>query len=148
MFHSCSVISTGQYNGAFRLWPVTYLSLNILHKIQGNFPNCLIHFPWFHKTFFRNKSFLILIRSLIRTHRETDSLKTLVHKNNIKRYFFLSPFFLNVYYWKLSVIIIVIDKVREDVLWHLFRKESQLWGFLLLFLFFFSFSLFCCCLWS
>ena len=92
MFRSCSIKGTSLYNGDFRLWLAMYLSLNILHKIQGNFPNCLIHFSWFHKTFFRNKSILILIRSLIRTHRETDSLKTLIHKNNIKRYFFL-PFF-------------------------------------------------------
>ena len=34
-----------------------------------------------------------MIRSLIRTRRKTDSLKTLVHKNNIKRYFFLLFFF-------------------------------------------------------
>ena len=93
MFCSCSIISTSLYNGDFRLWLAMYFSLNILHEIQRNFPNCLIHFLWFHKTFFRNKFILILIRSLIRTHRETDSLKNISTQEQYKTLLLSFSFF-------------------------------------------------------
>ena len=99
-------------------------SLNILHKNQRNFSNCLNCFLQSCKTFFHNKTILILIRF---SDSYFDSYLFRCIKINIRELF---------------IIIIVLNEVREDVLLCLFSKESQLWGLLLLLLFllFFDFS--------
>ena len=94
MFHSCPTISTSLHDGTFPIVVCNMSGLNILHKNRRNFSNCLNHFFRSCKTFFHNKKNYFNPDSYFDSYpTENKILQTLIHKDNIEHYFFLSFFF-------------------------------------------------------